>query len=115
MRPARRWRWTSTVAGNTLQLVAAVTPAAYYLQISEPPRAVAFTWDTSGSVGPYTNIIYQAFARFTAAIDPQREVVNLLPFGEPGQVLAARLEQLDPARCRAFNPLSPPGVRATLS
>jgi hypothetical protein len=75
------------VAGNTLQLVAAVKPGAYYLQVSEPLRSVAFTWDTSGSVGPYTNIIYQALARFTAAIDPQREVVNLLPFGEPGQFL----------------------------
>lgn len=74
-------------AGNTLQLKANVAPGTYYLQVSEPRRSVVFTWDTSGSVGPYTTIIYQALAAFTHAIDPQFEVVNLLPFGEPGQFL----------------------------
>ena len=76
--------------GNTLRLKARVTPGAYDLQVLEPPRSVVFSWDTSGSVGPYTNIIYQALAAFTQAIDPQLEVVNLLPFGEPGQLPAAR-------------------------
>ena len=61
-------------------------PAPYYLQVTEPRRSVAFVWDTSGSVGPYTAIIYQALEALRA-IDPQLEVVNLLPFGEPGQFL----------------------------
>src|SRR5690606_34826458 len=48
---------------------------------SEPPRSVIFSWDTSGSVGPYLPRIYAALSAFAGDVKPGREVVNLLPYG----------------------------------
>ncbi len=73
--------------GGVTTLKAAVEPGSYLLRIFDPKRSIVFTWDTSGSVGPYLAPIYQSLARFTEEIDPQYEVVNLLPFGDPGSFL----------------------------
>ena len=77
----------SQTEGNRTQVTALAKPGTYYLQVSEPRRSVVFSWDTSGSVGPYTNAIYQSLASFTRGIDPQLEVVNLLPFSESPRFL----------------------------
>ncbi|MBW7881739.1 MAG: hypothetical protein H3C34_03730 [Caldilineaceae bacterium] len=68
---------------GALQWTVAVTPGTYYLRVREPRRSVIFAWDTSGSVGPFVTAIYQSLARFSDAIDPEVEVINLLPFGDP--------------------------------
>ena len=78
---------TTEITGGQLLLNAPVTAGDYYLRVHDPKRSIVFTWDTSGSVGPYLTKIYQSMATFTQAIDPEYETVNLLPFGDPGQFL----------------------------
>ena len=80
--------YTSEITGGALLLTAPVIPgASYYLRVFDPKRSIVFSWDTSGSVGPYLTQIYQSLATFTQDIDPAYEVVNLLPFGDPGTFL----------------------------
>lgn len=52
-----------------------------FLHVSEPPRNVVFTWDTSASVNAYLPIIYNSLAAFMNQVVPGRESVNLVPFG----------------------------------
>lgn len=78
--PLRRDRLASThdlhvfhadVAGGT----------EYYLKVEEPPRNIVFSWDTSASVNAYLPTIYNAVATFAGEVVPEREAVNLVPFG----------------------------------
>ncbi len=79
---------TLEITGGVLLLNVPVTPGdSYYLRIFDPKRSIVFSWDTSGSVGPYLTQIYQSMATFTQGIDPDYEMVNLLPFGDPGTFL----------------------------
>lgn len=79
---------TAEITGGLLLVKAAVTAGGgYYLRVHDPERSIVFSWDTSGSVGPYLTQIYQSMATFTQDIDPAYETVNLLPFGDPGQFL----------------------------
>jgi hypothetical protein len=78
---------TTEITGGQLLLNAPVTAGDYYLRVHDPKRSIVFSWDTSGSVGPYLTKIYQSMATFTQDIDPAYELVNLLPFGDPGQFL----------------------------
>lgn len=78
---------TTEITGGLLLVKAAVTAGGYYLRVHDPERSIVFSWDTSGSVGPYLTQIYQSMATFTQDIDPAYETVNLLPFGDPGQFL----------------------------
>lgn len=57
----------------------------YYLKIEEPPRNVAFLWDTSASVGAYLPVIYNALMAYAEDLVPDRDAANLIPFG--GDVL----------------------------
>jgi von Willebrand factor type A domain len=57
----------------------------YYLKIEEPPRNVAFLWDTSASVGAYLPVIYNALMAYAEDLVPGRDAANLIPFG--GDVL----------------------------
>ncbi len=57
----------------------------YYLKIEEPPRNVAFLWDTSASVGAYLPVIYNALMAYAEDLVPDRDAANLVPFG--GNVL----------------------------
>ncbi|MCX6044334.1 MAG: VWA domain-containing protein [Chloroflexi bacterium] len=79
--------YTTSDVGHRVELTATVTPGVYHLHIRDPKRSVVFTWDTSGSVGPYLAATYQSLASFARDIDPELEVINLLPFGDPGQYL----------------------------
>lgn len=55
-----------------------------YVRVEEPPRAVAFVWDNSGSVARYRETIYQAMSRFSGEVKPGLEFGNLLPFQDKG-------------------------------
>lgn len=78
---------TAEITGGLLLVKADVIAGDYYLRVHDPERSIVFSWDTSGSVGPYLTQIYQSMATFTQDIDPAYETVNLLPFGDPGQFL----------------------------
>ncbi len=67
---------------NEIVLTANVTSGSYFLKIEEPPRSVVFSWDTSGSVGPFYDVIDQTMAQFAQEVKEGREEVNLLPFAD---------------------------------
>lgn len=54
-----------------------------WIKVSEPPRNVVFSWDTSGSVGAYIPRIYNSVMAFSGEVQPGYEWVNLLPFAMP--------------------------------
>jgi len=60
---------------------AIVSPGSeVWLRISEPPRNVVFTWDTSASVNAYIPQINNSLIAFSGGVAPGREAVNLMPF-----------------------------------
>ncbi len=61
---------------------AVVEPGTYYLEVVQPPFNVAFTFDTSGSMGPYLDFVYEGMRAFTAGIEPGRETAVIVPFDE---------------------------------
>ena len=63
-----------------LQLKYLTAPGKHYIRIFEPPRSVIFSWDTSGSVGAYIDVIDQAMREFALDVQVGREEVNLIPF-----------------------------------
>jgi hypothetical protein len=67
-------------SASEVKLLATVEPGEYFLKLEEPPRSVVFTWDNSGSMGNYTDIIYQSVSNFVQDVQEGREVVQLLPF-----------------------------------
>ncbi len=67
-------------SASEVKLLATVEPGEYFLKLEEPPRSVVFTWDNSGSMGNYTDIIYQTVSNFVQDVEEGREVVQLLPF-----------------------------------
>ncbi len=69
--------------GTSRVLRAFVEPGDYLLRLDEPPRSVVFSWDTSGSVSPYTPITYASLGRFVRDLDPDRESAQLLAFDDP--------------------------------
>lgn len=51
-----------------------------FFHVTEPPRNVVFTWDTSASVGPYIPQINNSLVAFSSQVVPGQEAVNLMPF-----------------------------------
>lgn len=51
-----------------------------WFHVFEPPRNVAFTWDTSASVNRYIPTINNAIVAFSGQVVPGQETVNLFPF-----------------------------------
>jgi hypothetical protein len=71
----------ATSTGETT-FTATVDPgASYYLRITEPPSNVIFAFDTSGSIGPFVNTVYQGLGQYAADVQKGQEVVNIVPFG----------------------------------
>jgi hypothetical protein len=69
-------------------LTAIVEPGAeLFFRISEPPRNVVFTWDTSASINAFLHIIYNSLSAFAGQVVPGQEAVNLLPFGHSSPLL----------------------------
>ena len=62
------------------ELTYLTAPGDHYLRLYEPPRSVIFSWDTSGSVGEYIDVIDQSMRDFALGVKPGREAVNLIPF-----------------------------------
>lgn len=67
----------------SLQTIEAVVEpgSAAYVEVSEPPRNVAFLWDTSPSVGSYVPIIYNAMITYAGDLVPGRDAANFAPYG----------------------------------
>lgn len=76
----------STDDGRTRIAAAKVAPGRYYLRVEEPPRSIAISWDTSGSVGPYVPTIIQSIRGFARFLTPGRDEVNMVPFRDPESV-----------------------------
>jgi len=73
---------------QTVNFQAFVEPgASYWLRVYEPPRALMFSWDTSASVGWYLPSMANALYRYAENIHPDRDTVNLLPFGRMAPLL----------------------------
>ncbi len=68
-----------------LEITLDVSPGRYYLKLFERPRSIIFSWDTSGSVGPYYDVIDQTMKSFALGVKDGREEVNLQPFSDPEQ------------------------------
>lgn len=69
--------------GDAVVLTLYGEPGDYYLRIEEPKRTVVFSWDTSGSMGGFLPITYNALATFAAGMDGERESVQLLAYDDP--------------------------------
>lgn len=54
----------------------------FFVRVEEPPRSIVLVWDNSGSVTPFHPTLYPSLLRFTADVQPGREVVRLLPFSD---------------------------------
>lgn len=68
---------------GTVRYRAEVTPGVTYrLKVEQPPSSIVFTFDTSGSMGPYLEYVYQAMRAFTADVTPGEEAVSIVPFEE---------------------------------
>ena len=72
--------------------------ATYDVRVEQPPFSMVFSFDTSGSMGPYLEFVYQALRAFTADVTPGEEAVSVIPFEE--RAAARRLERR-PLRCSA--------------
>jgi len=55
--------------------------ASYWIRIEEPPRAVVFAFDTSGSVESFAPAIYRALNAYAGDLVPGRDEAKILPFG----------------------------------
>ncbi len=79
---------------------AVLLPGEHFLRIYEPPRSVMLSWDTSGSVSPYIPRTLAAVRTWAQSLQPGRDALNLLPFGEDEPLIrdfAERVEEVWPA------------------
>ncbi|MFK8010396.1 MAG: VWA domain-containing protein [Marinicellaceae bacterium] len=54
---------------------------SYFIKMTEPPRSVIFSWDTSGSTSAYHGTIFEALSQFAEGVIPDRDTINFMPFG----------------------------------
>jgi hypothetical protein len=54
----------------------------YLLRVTQPPTSIVFAFDTSLSIGPFVTTVYQGLGQYAADVQPGKEVVNFLPFGD---------------------------------
>ena len=74
---------TSVVSPQETTFTANVTAGKhYFLRVVQPPTSVIFAFDTSASIGPFVTTVYQGLGEYAAAVQPGKEVVNILPYGE---------------------------------
>ncbi|HEY5645899.1 MAG TPA: hypothetical protein VIS76_08170, partial [Pseudomonadales bacterium] len=77
--PLKKYPHESTPVAHLF--AAGVEPGTeVYLRVTEPPRNVVFTWDTSASVTAFLPTIYNALSAFAGEVVPGQEAVNLMPF-----------------------------------
>jgi len=69
--------------GGSQRYVADITGGAtYFALVRQPPFSLVFTFDTSGSMGPYLDFVFEGMREFAADVRPGRELVKILPFDE---------------------------------
>ena len=68
---------------DLLEITALVAPGKYFFRLFELPRSIIFSWDTSGSVGKYYDVIDHTMQAFASGVRAGREEVNLIPFNDP--------------------------------
>lgn len=74
---------------DQVTLEAYLEPGRYYLHAWEPLRQVVFSWDDSGSMGPYADATIQTVLGFAREVNASRELVQLQVFaGNPTFLLA---------------------------
>lgn len=75
-------------AAERVTFEAYLEPGTYYVHAWEPLRNVVFSWDDSGSMGPYVDVTMQTVFGFARDVDPERELVQLQVFtNEPFRFL----------------------------
>ncbi|MBX3030830.1 MAG: VWA domain-containing protein [Chloroflexi bacterium] len=68
---------------GTVRYAANVTPGETYLvQVVQPPFSAVFTFDTSGSIGPYLAFVQQALRTYAQGVVEGEEQVLIVPFEE---------------------------------
>ena len=67
--------------GGEARHVAAVDPGRYALKVEQPPFNLAFTYDTSGSMGPFLDFVLEGMRAFASDVAPGREAATIVPFG----------------------------------
>lgn len=72
----------------------------HHVLVTEPPRSILLTWDTSGSVASYVDAIFQAVRSFALGISPGIEEINFIPFDKRPLLLLSDWAA-DPARAFA--------------
>jgi hypothetical protein len=74
------------VAGGTpgsVQYVAEVEAGATYtVRVAQPQHSIVFAFDTSGSIGPYYDAVFQALRSYSADVEVGQEFVNIVAFDE---------------------------------
>jgi len=68
---------------QTTYLATVTGGESYLLRVAQPPTSVVFAFDTSLSIGPFVTTVYQGLGQYAADVQPGKEVVNFLPFGDP--------------------------------
>ena len=61
---------------NGLELTVSTGPGRYYLRLYEPIRSILFSWDTSGSVQRFYDVIDHTMKTFAGGVKTGREEVN---------------------------------------
>jgi hypothetical protein len=78
--PVRTLANESTPARHVLEAIAE-PGSTVYLKVEEPPRNVAFLWDTSPSVAPFVPMIYNAMITYAGDLVPGQDAANFVPYG----------------------------------
>jgi len=68
------------VAPERIEVEGFLEPGRYFVHAWEPLRNVVFSWDDSGSMGPYVDATLQTVFGFARDVDPERELVQLQVF-----------------------------------
>ena len=68
------------VAPERIEIEGFLEPGRYFVHAWEPLRNVVFSWDDSGSMGPYVDATMQTVFGFARDVDPERELVQLQVF-----------------------------------
>ncbi|MFV2064448.1 MAG: hypothetical protein ACC726_13205, partial [Chloroflexota bacterium] len=68
--------------GGTLRYEAIVEGgSASLVLVEQPPASIAITYDTSGSMGPFYDLVIGGMREYAAAVQRGREAVIVFPFG----------------------------------
>ena len=77
----REMPFTSLPDGS-VRYEAIAEPGDYFLGVEQPPFNIVFTFDTSGSMGPYLDFVLEGMREFASDVEPGREAVQIIPVGE---------------------------------